>query len=268
MLFSSAGFYLSLECLTLSCFLSLSILSFVHSVCESQSKSLILYPADRPAYQTPSTSTHPTTIPDYQIQIPYTNTAESQGPHHHGFQSGQEPQATGIGLSVLRERLSHSYVLKLLRPPPSSLVSHLPHRRLANPIPTAFHAVQSSKELLAKAGFQEIKVCFVPLCPLPLVMNAKRNKEKDSWSSTCRPGGKYYLTRNSSTLVAFAVGKKWQPGNSISMVGAHTDSPVLRVKPVSSKRGEGYVQVGVETYGGGIWHTCLWFPVFFGVGLC
>jgi aspartyl aminopeptidase len=107
-----------------------------------------------------------------------------------------------------------------------------------NASPTPFHAVQSAKELLVKAGFQEIK-------------------ERDSWASTCRPGGKYYLTRNSSTIVAFAVGKKWKPGNPISMVGAHTDSPVLRVKPVSNKRGEGYMQVGVETYGGGIWHT--WF---------
>ena len=103
---------------------------------------------------------------------------------------------------------------------------------------TAYHAVANASSLLDKAGFTNIK-------------------ERDNWSSSLKPGGKYYLTRNGSTIVAFAIGAKWKPGNPISMVGAHTDSPTLRIKPVSDKSANGYIQVGVETYGGGIWHS--WF---------
>ncbi|KZF25039.1 aspartyl aminopeptidase [Xylona heveae TC161] len=107
-----------------------------------------------------------------------------------------------------------------------------------NASPTPFHAVHSAKERLAEAGFKQIK-------------------ERDSWAHTLHAGGKYYLTRNGTSIVAFAIGKKWKPGNPIAMIGAHTDSPALRIKPISKKQGEGFLQVGVETYGGGIWHT--WF---------
>ncbi|KAL9113442.1 MAG: hypothetical protein Q9227_002483 [Pyrenula ochraceoflavens] len=107
-----------------------------------------------------------------------------------------------------------------------------------NNSPSPFHAVDSAATKLKKAGFKHLK-------------------ERDSWASACEPGGKYYLTRNGSTIVAFAIGKRWKPGNPIAMVGTHTDSPVLRLKPVSKKQGEGFLQVGVETYGGGLWHT--WF---------
>ncbi|KAE9379016.1 aspartyl aminopeptidase [Stipitochalara longipes BDJ] len=113
-----------------------------------------------------------------------------------------------------------------------------------NASPTPYHAVRSSVERLAKAGFEEIK-------------------ERDSWSSTLQPGGKYYLTRNGSSIVAFGIGKKWKAGNPIAMIGAHTDSCCLRLKPVSKKSSLGFMQAGVETYGGGKWHT--WFDRDLGI---
>jgi aspartyl aminopeptidase len=103
---------------------------------------------------------------------------------------------------------------------------------------SAYHAVHSAIQRLKTAGFQEIK-------------------ERDGWNSTLVPGGKYYLTRNGSSIIAFGIGKKWKAGNPFAMIGAHTDSCTLRLKPVSKKTGAGFMQVGVEAYGGGIWHT--WF---------
>ncbi|CAK7563780.1 MAG: hypothetical protein SEPTF4163_001657 [Sporothrix epigloea] len=107
-----------------------------------------------------------------------------------------------------------------------------------NASPTPYHAVASAVSRLEKAGFRAVK-------------------ERDDWSASLKPGGKYYVTRNGSSIVAFAIGAKWRPGNPVAMIGAHTDSPCLRLKPVSRKSNVGFLQVGVETYGGGIWHS--WF---------
>ncbi|OCL05422.1 peptidase M18, aminopeptidase I [Glonium stellatum] len=122
--------------------------------------------------------------------------------------------------------------------PKPSLKSAEDFLSFVNASPTPFHAVKSAKLRLESAGFKQIK-------------------ERDSWSSSLHPAGKYYLTRNGSSIVAFAIGQKWKPGNPISMIGAHTDSPCLRIKPVSKRQSDGFIQVGVETYGGGLWHT--WF---------
>lgn len=66
------------------------------------------------------------------------------------------------------------------------------------------------------------------------------------------------FTRNQSALIAFVVGAKYESGQGgVHVIGGHTDSPNFHIKPVSKKQKADYLQVGVETYGGGIWHT--WF---------
>ncbi|ORZ22000.1 peptidase M18 [Absidia repens] len=108
-----------------------------------------------------------------------------------------------------------------------------------NKSPSPFHATFEAAELLKKAGYQEIK-------------------ERDSWNNgVLKQQGKYYFTRNGSALVAFAIGGQYKPGNGFSITGAHTDSPCLKLKPVSKKEKSSYLEVGCQTYGGGIWHT--WF---------
>ena len=109
---------------------------------------------------------------------------------------------------------------------------------VASPTPYQMCA-HASKRLLA-AGFTELR-------------------EDEPWAGkgALRKGGRYFFTRAASTLVAFSIGGAFEPGNGFKVVGAHTDSPVLKVKPVSKKTASGYQQLGVECYGGGLWHT--WF---------
>ncbi|KAF8492108.1 aspartyl aminopeptidase [Gautieria morchelliformis] len=105
-----------------------------------------------------------------------------------------------------------------------------------NASPTPFHAVHVAARRLEKSGFHKLR-------------------EHDNWD--LKGGGKYYLTRNQGSLLAFTLPPKWKSGTGLSIVATHVDSPNLRVRPTSKKSNLGYIQVAVETYGGGIWHSWL-----------
>lgn len=95
--------------------------------------------------------------------------------------------------------------------------------------PTPWHAVNTMKSRLDEAGFQQLD-------------------ERDTWS--LEHGQGYYVIRNGSSIIAFRTGEKSPVEAGIRMVGAHTDSPCLKVKPNPEIRRKGFFQLGVEVYGG------------------
>ena len=91
---------------------------------------------------------------------------------------------------------------------------------------TPFHATQNMSAMFENAGFSRLE-------------------ETDRWS--LEEGKKYYVTRNDSSIIAFTYPKT---SKNYVMVGAHTDSPNLKLKPNPVIKEHGVVKLGVETYGG------------------
>ncbi|MCW2682497.1 MAG: apeB [Blastococcus sp.] len=108
-------------------------------------------------------------------------------------------------------------------------------RAFVDASPSPFHAVAELVRRLRTAGFTELA-------------------ETDRWQPA--PGAAHFVVRHGS-LVAFRMGSGPLAGTGLRLVGAHTDSPTFRVRPHSDVRQAGYRLVGVEPYGGGLWHTWL-----------
>ena len=100
---------------------------------------------------------------------------------------------------------------------------------------SCYHAVETIEKMLIEKGYLE-------LC------------EKDDWK--IRPGEKYFVKRNDSSIIAFALPKGEIKGFHI--VASHSDSPSFKVKTKPEmKAGDIYVKLNVEPYGGMIYAT--WF---------
>jgi aspartyl aminopeptidase len=102
----------------------------------------------------------------------------------------------------------------------------------ASPMP--YQAVAECSRRLAAAGFKELS-------------------ESSEWKLEAGRG--YWVTRNSTSLLAFRLAAKAPSATGVALVGAHLDSPNLRVKPRGDATSEGYVQLAVEVYGAPILAT-------------
>ncbi|HKK53747.1 MAG TPA: M18 family aminopeptidase [Myxococcota bacterium] len=102
--------------------------------------------------------------------------------------------------------------------------------------PTPYHAVAESCERLEAAGFERLE-------------------ESASWA--LEPGSRCYVERAGGSLAAFEVGEEPASRAGFRVVGAHTDSPNLRLKPAPDMLAHGYRQLAVEPYGGVLLHTWL-----------
>lgn len=102
--------------------------------------------------------------------------------------------------------------------------------------PTPYHAVKETIRRLEKLKFSRLD-------------------EGETWK--LRPGDRRFVTRNGSSIIAFVVGSDSPAKSGFKMIGAHTDSPNLKLKPRASFSSKGFKQLGVEVYGGVLLHTWL-----------
>lgn len=100
--------------------------------------------------------------------------------------------------------------------------------------PSPWHAVEHVANRLKAQGFK------------PLL-------EPEPWQF--KKNGKYFVVRDGGSIVAFVLGQASIAEHGFRIVGAHTDSPGLRLKPKAAYHTEGLAQLGVEVYGGPILAT-------------
>lgn len=100
--------------------------------------------------------------------------------------------------------------------------------------PSPWHAANTAREYLLAQGFTRLE-------------------ETERWR--LEAGGRYFVVRGGSSVVAFILGQEPAERTGFRLVGAHTDSPGLRLKPRAPLGSDGLVRLGVEVYGGPILAT-------------
>ncbi|KAL8798179.1 MAG: hypothetical protein Q9182_006891 [Xanthomendoza sp. 2 TL-2023] len=112
--------------------------------------------------------------------------------------------------------------------------------------PTVFHAVNTVAGRLESHGFTALS-------------------SREEWNYKITKGGKYFVERNGSSIIAFTVGSNYKPGNGAAVIAAHIDALTTKVKPIPTKPTKaGYVQLGIAPYAGALNKT--WWDRDLGIG--
>ncbi|KAJ5672709.1 Vacuolar aminopeptidase 1 [Penicillium longicatenatum] len=121
-----------------------------------------------------------------------------------------------------------------------------PYLEFMSTNPTIFHAVDTFSKQLEQHGYKKLS-------------------ERAVWTSDLKRGGKFYVTRNSSSLLAFNIGKEYESGNGMAIVAGHVDALAAKLKPVSKLPVKaGYEQLAVAPYAGALGNT--WWDRDLGIG--
>lgn len=102
--------------------------------------------------------------------------------------------------------------------------------------PSSYHATKNCSDILEKNGFVRLE-------------------PKEEWK--INKGGKYYIKKTSSTIMAFTISENLKEEPSFRITGSHTDSPCLRIKPSPEMTTGNIIRLNTEVYGGPILST--WF---------
>lgn len=101
--------------------------------------------------------------------------------------------------------------------------------------PSPYHVVANCEEPLLERGYIRLS-------------------EEEEWS--LKWGGRYYVTRNGSSLLAFRLPEK-KEARGIHLVASHSDSPCFKIKEEPEMTSDGYIKLNIEKYGGMILSTWL-----------
>lgn len=97
--------------------------------------------------------------------------------------------------------------------------------------PTPYHAVNEVVKIFKKSGFSVLS-------------------EQEEWD--LKTGQPYYIIREDGSLVAFCFGNKDTNIDGFKIIGAHSDSPCLQIKPKPDLHEKSYHKIAVEVYGGAL----------------